>query len=106
MRDVLNIMYGLPFGEHRGEDWNLVLSDFQHACDHLEISDINDHTYWVRLDSEAADYLGLDRLIEYIDGLTGTREESEHEFWYTADECGSCSESDDSWDDKCGNVLS
>jgi hypothetical protein len=29
MRNVLNIMYGLPFGEHRGEDWNLVLGDFQ-----------------------------------------------------------------------------
>jgi hypothetical protein len=48
----------------------------------------------------AADYLGFDRLMECIEGLgAGVHVDSEHELWYTADECESCSDSDsgDSW---------
>ncbi|KAJ0413846.1 hypothetical protein BJY00DRAFT_319408 [Aspergillus carlsbadensis] len=47
IQDVLDLMYGLPFDEHRAEDWKAVMKELRKACKHLKAVEFTDHTYWV-----------------------------------------------------------
>ncbi|KAL3454269.1 hypothetical protein BJX65DRAFT_302054 [Aspergillus insuetus] len=55
VRDLLNMMYGMPFGKHRGEDWNAVMQDFRETVAYLDISEFTYHTYWVQRNAAAVE---------------------------------------------------